>query len=315
MRVVVTGVAGLIGSHLTEALLARGDDVVGVDNLLTGQVSNLATVQGHPGFTFLRQDVTAEGWLAVDGQVDAVLHLASAASPRDFTTKPVEILRAGSLGTFATVELAQRHDARHLLASTSEVYGEPLVHPQREEHWGNVNPIGPRACYDESKRFAEATVSTYARSFGLNSAIVRIFNTYGPRMRVDDGRVVSNFVVQALRGEPLTVHGDGSQTRSFCYVDDQVRGLIAMVDSDESGPVNLGNPCEFTVLELAKRVVELTGSRSAIVHCPMPEDDPTQRQPDISLAKGLLGFEPRVQLDEGLTHTIAYFRDQLPALW
>jgi dTDP-glucose 4,6-dehydratase len=311
MRVVVTGAAGLIGSHLVDALLARGDEVIGVDNLLTGQRANLSAAVEHPGFTLFVEDVTEPGKLDITGAIDAVCHLASAASPSDFSTKPVEILRAGSIGTFATLELARRHGARYLLASTSEVYGEPLVHPQREEHWGNVNPVGPRACYDESKRFAEATVSTYSRTFGVNTAIVRIFNTYGPRMRVDDGRVVSNFVVQALRGQPLTVHGDGSQTRSFCFVDDQVRGLLAMLDSEAGGPVNLGNPNEFTVLELAKLVLELTGSTSGLEHLPLPQDDPTQRRPDISLARQLLGFVPCIELDEGLPRTVDYFRSRM----
>lgn len=311
MRAVVTGAAGLIGSHLCEALVARGDHVVGIDNFLTGQRENLSSLGSSPRWTLLEQDVTDRDGLRVEGPVDVVVHLASAASPRDFESKPLEILRAGSLGTFATLDLARLHGARHVLASTSEVYGEPLVHPQREEHWGNVNPVGPRACYDESKRFAEATASTYARSFGVDSGIARIFNTYGPRMRVDDGRVVSNFVVQALRGEPLTVHGDGSQTRSFCFVDDQVRGLTAMIDASQPGPINLGNPEEFTVLELAKLVLDLTGATAEVRHLPMPEDDPTQRRPDIARAHELLGFEPTVSLEAGLTRTIDYFRARL----
>lgn len=313
MRVIVTGVAGLIGSHLAEALLARGDHVTGVDNFVSGSRANLRQLLANPRFEFLEADVTEPGSLDELGRTapDAVCHLASPASPRYFTAHPLEILRAGSLGTFATLELAQAHGARYLLASTSEVYGEPQVHPQTEEYWGNVNPIGPRACYDESKRFAEAVTSTHARSFGVDTAIARIFNTYGPRMRVDDGRVVSNFVVQALRGEPLTIHGDGSQTRSFCYVTDQVRGLIALLDSDERGPINIGNPAEFTVLELAKIVLELTGSRSPIEHLPLPEDDPTHRRPDVSRAVEALGWRPEVPLREGLPHVIAYFRELL----
>jgi dTDP-glucose 4,6-dehydratase len=310
MRIVVTGCAGLIGSHLAEQLVARGDTVVGVDNFTTGRAENLAHLDHHERFTLVTADVTEPGSLdGIDhgGAVDAVVHLASPASPRDFTTMPLEILRVGSVGTFATVELAQRHGARYLLASTSEVYGEPLVHPQPETYLGNVNPVGPRACYDEAKRFAEATVSTYRRSCGLDTGIVRIFNTYGPRMRVDDGRVVSNFVVQALRGEPLTVQGDGSQTRAFCYVDDQVRGLLALLDSDEPGPVNIGNPTTFTVLELAKTVLELTGSTSAIEYLPLPEDDPTQRQPDITVARERLGWQPTVSLRDGLAKVIEHF--------
>ena len=311
MKVVVTGCAGMIGSHLSEALVARGDQVVGVDNFLTGRPENIRRAAGRPGLLVRARRRHRRGTFDGIGTVDAVVHLASPASPSDFVTKPLEILRVGSLGTFASIDLARSSGARYLLASTSEVYGEPLVHPQPESYLGNVNPVGPRACYDESKRFAEATVSTYRRSFGVDAAIVRIFNTYGPRMRVDDGRVVSNFVVQALRGEPLTIHGDGSQTRSFCYVDDQVRGLIALMDSEQMGPVNIGNPDEFSVLELAKIVLEMTGSTSPIEYRPMPIDDPTQRQPDITAARALLGWEPTVALRDGLPHVIEYFRDEL----
>jgi nucleoside-diphosphate-sugar epimerase len=311
MRVMVTGPAGLIGSHLCERLIARGDEVVGVDNFLTGQRSNLDHLLGAPGFRLVEADAADVGSIADVGSLDAVCHLASPASPTDFVTKPLEILHAGSTAVFATVGLAMEHGARYLLASTSEVYGEPLIHPQHEGYWGNVNPIGPRACYDESKRFAEAVVSTYVRSFALDGAIVRIFNTYGPRMRVDDGRVVSNFVVQALRGEPLTIHGDGSQTRSFCYVSDQVGGLVALIDSDERGPVNIGNPNEFSVMELAKVVLEVTGSSSGIDHRPLPQDDPTQRRPDISLARERLGWEPAVSLREGVPRVVEYFRGVL----
>jgi nucleoside-diphosphate-sugar epimerase len=311
MEVVVTGCAGMIGSHLAEALVARGDRVVGVDNFLTGREQNLAELAPSELFRFVLGDVTDAATFADVGPVDAIVHLASPASPSDFVTKPLEILRVGSLGTFVTLDLARAHGARHLLASTSEVYGEPLVHPQPESYLGNVNTVGPRACYDEAKRFAEATASTYRRSFGVDSAIVRIFNTYGPRMRVDDGRVVSNLVVQALRGEPLTIHGDGAQTRSFCYVEDQVRGLIAMLDSDQAGPINIGNPDEFSVLELAKIVLEMTGSTSPIEYRPMPVDDPTQRQPDITAARTLLDWEPTVALRDGLPRVIDYFRGEL----
>ena len=312
MRVMVTGAAGLIGSHLCEALVDRGDEVVAVDNFLTGQRANLARLEDSGRFTLFESDAEHVGELELPGTLDAICHLASPASPTDFVTKPLEILRAGSTAVFATVGLAQAHGARYLLSSTSEVYGEPLVHPQPEEYWGNVSSTGPRACYDESKRFAEAVVTTYARSFGLDGRIVRIFNTYGPRMRIDDGRVVSNFVVQALQGQPITIHGDGSQTRSFCYVTDQVRGQLALLDSEEPGPINIGNPHEFTVLELAKTVLELTGSSSPIEYRPLPADDPTQRRPDITKANSRLGWSPEVSLREGLPMVIDYFKDVLP---
>jgi dTDP-glucose 4,6-dehydratase len=309
VRVVVSGCAGLIGSHLVGALLARGDDVIGVDNFLTGQPSSVRPFIDHPSFSLIEADVCDDGALEPAGRVDAVMQLACAASPRDFVTKPDEILRAGSIGTLHTLRFALQCGARYVLASTSEVYGEPLVHPQPEGYRGNVSTVGPRACYDESKRFAEAAVTTYARSYGLDGGIARIFNTYGPRMRIDDGRVVSNFVVQALRGEPLTVQGGGGQTRSFCYVDDQVRGLLALLDSGVLGPINIGNPDEFSVLELAKLVIELTGSCSAIEYVPLPIDDPTQRRPDISAARKVLGWEPTVHLRDGLVEVIEYFRD------
>lgn len=311
MRVVVTGCAGMIGSHLTEALLRRGDRVVGVDNFLTGQAENLAAARRDPRFELVQADVCDRESLSGLTEVDAIVHLASPASPADFTSRPDEILRVGSLGTFNVIDAAQRHDARLIVASTSEVYGEPRVHPQPESYTGNVNTVGPRACYDESKRFMEAAVSTWSRSYGLDAGIARIFNTYGPRMRIDDGRVVSNFVVQALRGDPLTVQGDGLQTRSFCYVDDQVDGLIALLDSTEQGPLNIGNPSEFTVLHLAKTVIELTGSPSSLEYRPLPADDPTQRQPDISAARDRLGWEPRVPLLEGLPRVIEYFSHHL----
>jgi dTDP-glucose 4,6-dehydratase len=313
MRVMVTGAAGLIGSHLCEALVERGDEVIAVDNLLTGQRANVDLLAGSDRFHFIEADAAEVTGLDLPWSIDVVYHLASPASPTDFSTMPLEILRAGSLGVFAVVDLAHRHGARVLLASTSEVYGEPLVHPQPEEYWGNVNPVGPRSCYDEAKRFAEAVVSTHARSFGLDSAIVRIFNTYGPRMRIDDGRVVSNFVVQALRGEPLTIQGDGSQTRSFCYVTDLARGLMALMDSGQPGPVNIGNPNEFTVLELAKVILELTGSDSSIDYLPLPQDDPVKRRPDITRARTDLGWEPRVELREGIGNVIDFFRQALSA--
>lgn len=313
MRILVTGAAGMVGSHLCELLLERGDQVVAFDNLSTGRLANVAHLLQHPRFEFVQGDVVDAGAVEHTGPVDAVCQLASPASPADFTTMPAEILRAGSIGVLNTLELACTHDARYLLASTSEVYGEPLVHPQPEHYHGNVSTTGPRACYDESKRFAEAAASSYRRSFDVDTAIVRIFNTYGPRMRINDGRVVSNFVVQALLDHPITVQGDGSQTRSFCFVEDQACGLAAMLDSDEAGPINIGNPCEMTVLELAERVVALAGSSSTIEFRPLPQDDPTQRRPDISAARDLLGWSPSTHLDEGLERTIAYFRQQLVA--
>jgi dTDP-glucose 4,6-dehydratase len=304
-RVVVTGGAGFVGSHLCRTLVARGDDVLCVDNLSTGAALNVADLDGHPRFRFQREDVSES--LTVDGHVDAIAHLACPASPPDYLRIPLETMAVGSRGTDLAVRLADEQDARLLLASTSEVYGDPLVHPQVETYWGNVNPIGPRSVYDESKRFAEALVVGYRRARGTNTGIVRIFNTYGPGMRPNDGRVVSNFVVQALGGRPLTVYGDGSQTRSICYVDDLVRGLIAMLDVDISGPVNLGNPAELTVLELAQLVLRLTGSASPIEHLPLPVDDPTRRRPDITLASQMLGWAPKVTPEEGLLATIEWF--------
>ncbi|MFI5995515.1 UDP-glucuronic acid decarboxylase family protein [Streptomyces sp. NPDC051362] len=304
MKVVVTGGGGFLGSHLCEALLARGDTVRCLDNYCTGEPLNVALLRGNPRFELIRADVSMD--FDVPGHVDAVAHLASPASPPDYDRLPLETLSVGSRGTENALRLAQRHGARFLLTSTSEVYGDPLFHPQSESYWGNVNPVGPRSVYDEAKRYAEALTMAYRRSRGVDTGIVRIFNTYGPRMRPHDGRVVSTFVRQALAGEPLTEYGDGSQTRSFCYVDDLVRGLIAMLDSEHSGPVNLGNPDEFTVHELARLVIEATGSSSVIEHRPLPVDDPTRRRPDITRARDLLGWTPRVPLDTGLRRTVAW---------
>jgi nucleoside-diphosphate-sugar epimerase len=309
VRVVVSGGAGFLGSSLCRALLARGDEVVCVDNLVTGTEENVAELMDDRRFTFILHDVSNH--LIVPGDVDAVMHLASPASPKDFTEIPIKILKVGSLGTHNLLGLARDRKARFFLASTSEVYGDPLVHPQVETYWGNVNPIGPRGVYDEAKRFAEAMTMAYHRQHGVDVRIVRIFNTYGVRMRPDDGRVVSNFIMQALRREPLTIYGDGSQTRSFTYVDDEVRGFLALLDSDYVGPVNIGNPNEFTVGELAKIVLEATGSDAPIVNRPLPVDDPTRRQPDITLARTLLGWEPKVELLEGVVRTIEWFKTKI----
>ncbi|MGH7607269.1 MAG: UDP-glucuronic acid decarboxylase family protein [Gemmatimonadales bacterium] len=306
MRVLVTGAAGFLGSHLVDRLLALGYRVLGIDNHITGNPDNLAHVASHPAFEFVRQDVTA--YLEVDGALDGVLHFASPASPVDYLELPIQTLKVGALGTHKAIGLARAKRARFLLASTSEVYGDPLVHPQPESYWGNVNPVGPRGVYDEAKRFAEAMTMAYHRYHDLDTRIVRIFNTYGPRMRPNDGRVVSNFIVQALRGEPLTIYGNGLQTRSFCYVDDLIEGIIRLFDRGTAEPVNLGNPHEFTVRQLAERVLALTGSRSAVVERPLPIDDPQVRQPDIARARALLDWEPRIALDDGLRRTIEYFR-------
>ena len=304
-RVVVTGGAGFLGSHLCDRLLERGDEVVCIDNLITGNLDNIAHLRDTTGFEFVDHDVSQ--YIDVDGDVDAVLHFASPASPIDYLEMPIQTLKVGSLGTHNTLGLAMAKNATFFIASTSEVYGDPHEHPQQETYWGNVNPVGPRGVYDEAKRFAEAITMAYHRYHDLDTRIVRIFNTYGPRMRPNDGRVVSNFIVQALNGENLTIYGDGSQTRSFCYVDDEVRGLIALLDSNEHDPVNIGNPGEFTVSELAEIVVDVVNSPSEVEYHPLPVDDPTQRRPDITRAKELLGWEPEVDLREGIERTAAYF--------
>ncbi len=306
MRIVLAGGAGFLGSHLADLLLARGDTVLAVDNFCTGRRANVAHLEGHERFSLLEHDVTEP--LSIDGNVDAVMHLASPASPSDFLSMPLEILAVGSNGTRNLLDLAVAKQARFFLASTSEVYGDPLVHPQPESYLGNVSSIGPRSCYDESKRFAEAITMAYHRVHGLEVRIVRIFNTYGPRMRPDDGRVVTNFVWQAIRGEPITLYGTGEQTRSFCYVADEVRGLVAVLDGPITGPVNVGNPGEFTMRELAEAVVETTGSSSAIVVVPMPPErdgDPLQRQPDITLIHSQLGWQPEITLHDGLARMVA----------
>jgi dTDP-glucose 4,6-dehydratase len=306
-RLAVLGGGGFLGSHLCDHLLDRGDEVVCVDDFSTGRRSNVAHLEGRSGFTLIEADISAS--LPVDGPVTGVLNLASPASPPDYLARPLQTLAVGSEGTRQGLELARRHGARFLMASTSEVYGDPDVHPQIEGYWGNVNPVGPRSVYDEAKRFSEALCMAHHRALGTDVGIARIFNTYGPRLRPDDGRVVSNFLVQALEGEPLTVYGDGSQTRSLCYVDDEIRGLIALFDSDLTGPVNIGNPDECTVLELASTVVELLGSTSPIIHQPLPVDDPTRRRPDIALARATLGWGPTTPLREGLARTAAYLVD------
>lgn len=306
-RVLVTGVAGMLGSHVAEVLLARGDRVVGLDNFLTGRRATIDRLRLDARFEFVEADA-ADG-STVSGDLDGVLHLASPASPLHFRTMPLEILRVGSVATLAMLELAAQRDARFVLASSSEVYGEPQVHPQHEGYTGNVELAGERACYDEAKRFAEAAVDAYRRTNGLQGRVARIFNTYGPRINPDDGRVVPNFVTQALAGEPLTIYGDGTQTRSYCYVEDMARGVVALLDAEEDLVVNLGNPEEHTVLYMARQVIALTGSDSGIEHHPLPENDPTRRRPDITRAIELLDWHPEVDLEAGLKSTIEYFRE------
>lgn len=309
-RALVTGGAGFLGSHLCDRLLAENLDVVAVDNLITGSRDNLAHLADNPRFTFIERDVIEP--LHLEGELGYVFHLASPASPVDFTTKPKEIMKVNAWGTERALDLAREKQARFFFASTSEVYGDPLVHPQNEEYWGNVNPIGIRGVYDESKRYGEAMTMTYRRFYGVNTKIVRIFNTYGGRMRLDDGRVVPNFIGQALRGEPVTVYGTGTQTRSFCYVSDLIDGFWRLMNSDQSGPINIGNPTERTMLEFAQEIKALTQSSSPIVYEPLKTaDDPRQRRPDITKARTLLGWEPKVSLEEGLMRTIAYFKTRL----
>jgi dTDP-glucose 4,6-dehydratase len=307
-RALITGAAGFIGSHLSEYLLDRGFSVVGMDNLITGDITNIQHLTGRD-FVFVKHDVT--NFIALEGPLDLIFHFASPASPIDYLRVPIQTLKVGSLGTHNALGLAKAKKARFLIASTSEVYGDPLVHPQREDYWGNVNPVGPRGVYDEAKRFSEAMTMAYHRVHGVETRIVRIFNTYGPRMRVEDGRAIPAFLSQALKNEEVTVFGDGSQTRSLCYVSDLVEGIFRLMMSDTPDPVNIGNPREMTIRELAETIITLTGSKSRIVSRPLPVDDPKVRQPDITRAKTILGWEPKVPLDEGLAVTLAYFRKKL----
>jgi dTDP-glucose 4,6-dehydratase len=306
---VVTGAAGFLGSHLTDLLLGRGHRVIGIDNFVTGTVNNIAHLAGNRDFKFIEQDVTE--FLFLDGDVDYVWHFASPASPIDYLELPIQTLKVGSLGTHKALGLAKLKNARFLIASTSEIYGDPLVHPQTEDYWGNVNTIGPRGCYDEAKRFAEALTMAYNREHGVKTRIVRIFNTYGPRMRLNDGRVVPAFVSQALKNKPITVFGKGTQTRSFCYVSDLIDGIFRLMMSDYDMPVNIGNPTELTMLQFAREIIKATGSRSKIVHRPLPQDDPKQRKPDITRARKLLKWEPKIDLETGLSGTIEYFRQKV----
>jgi dTDP-glucose 4,6-dehydratase len=310
MRIVITGAAGFIGSHLSEALLDRGHAVVGIDNLLTGDIANVAHLTGRD-FVFLKHNVT--NYISVDGPVDVVFHWASPASPVDYLEWPIPTLKVGALGTHNALGLAKAKRARFVLASTSEVYGDPLEHPQTEAYWGNVNPIGPRGVYHEAKRFAEAITVAYHRYHGLDTKIVRIFNTYGPRMRINDGRAVPTFIAQALRGEDLTIFGSGAQTRSFCYISDLVDGILRLMDSSTNDPVNIGNPHEMSIEAMARLIIQMTGTSSQVTFKPLPTDDPKVRQPDITRARTLLGWEPKVALEEGLGSTIAYFRKKMNA--
>lgn len=308
MRALITGGAGFIGSHLCDALLREGHQVVCVDNLLTGSLRNIAHLRNNPAFEFLELDVN----LPYDaGRVDYIFHFASPASPVDYMEHAIETLKVGSLGSFHSLELAKKYSAKYMLASTSECYGDPLEHPQKESYWGNVNPIGPRSVYDEAKRFGEAVTAAYRRYHNVDTRILRIFNTYGPRLQLNDGRVISNFMKQALRGDPLTVYGDGTQTRSFCYVSDEIDGILRLAKSDVPGPVNIGNPVEFTILECARRVLRVTGSQSKIIFQPLPQDDPKQRRPDISKARELLGWEPKIDLEQGLKLSMDYFQQAI----
>ena len=306
---VVTGGAGFLGSHLSDLLLARGHKVIGIDNFVTGSVDNISHLSGNTHYKFIQQDVTE--FLFLDVPVHFVWHFASPASPIDYLEIPIQTLKVGSLGTHKALGLAKNKGARFLIASTSEIYGDPLVHPQKEDYWGNVNTIGPRGCYDEAKRFAEAMTMAYHREHGVETRIVRIFNTYGPRMRLNDGRVVPAFISQALRNKPITVFGEGTQTRSFCYVSDLIEGIYRLMNSSTSEPVNIGNPYEMTMLEFAREIIEATGSRSRIVFKPLPQDDPKQRRPDITRARNMLHWEPKVPLKEGLKKTIEYFRGKV----
>lgn len=307
MIIVITGGAGFIGSHLCDYFIKRHNKVICIDNLITGSMSNINHLLSHPDFKFIQQNVTE--YLDISGPVDAVLHFASPASPKDYADLPIQTLKVGALGTHKTLGLAKAKQARFLLASTSEIYGDPLKHPQDETYWGNVNPIGPRSVYDEAKRFAEAITMAYHRVHQVDTRIARIFNTYGPRMRIDDGRALPNFFTQALRGENLTVYGDGSHTRSFCYVSDTVAGLVKLLESNEHLPVNLGNPTEMTIRQLAQEIIEITGSKSKLCYKPLPVDDPKVRQPDIGRARKILGWSPRISRNQGLKDTSTYFKD------
>ena len=309
MRILITGGAGFLGSHLCDRMLAEGHDVIAMDNLVTGSTDNIAHLAGNPHFQFIHHNVT--DYIYLKGELNAILHFASPASPVDYLELPIQTLKVGSLGTHNALGLAMAKGARFLLASTSEVYGDPQIHPQTEDYWGHVNPIGPRGVYDEAKRFSEAMTMAYHRSHGVQTRIVRIFNTYGPRMRLNDGRVVPNFVKQALLGQPLTVYGNGSQTRSFCYVSDLVDGIYRLLMSDEVQPVNIGNPSEMTILQFAEAINAITGNRGGILREPLPVDDPKQRQPDITKARSILQWEPKVSLDQGMRETIAYFTNKI----